>query len=137
MALLQGVVLRSRFAVDDSALSNLHDSAFGSSGTVSPWADRLSRFSVSWVGAFDGDRLVGFVHAVLDGGRHAFFLDTAVHSEYRRCGVGEALVGRLVSDVRDAGCEWLHVDYEPHLRPFYEESCRFRRTHAGLMRLVG
>lgn len=136
MALLQEIHLCSRFAVDDEVLSRLHDSAFGSAGHVLPWSNRLARFSVSWVGAFDGGRLVGFVHAVWDGGQHAFLLDTAVDPEYRRRGVGRALVEHLVSDVRDAGCEWLHVDYKPHLRRFYEESCGFRGTDAGLLRVA-
>jgi hypothetical protein len=29
------------------------------------------------------------------------------------------------------GAEWLHVDYEPELAPFYAE-CGFRPTAAGL-----
>jgi GNAT superfamily N-acetyltransferase len=136
MLLSHEVDLRSRFAVDNEVLSGLHNAAFGLAGPVLPWSERLARFSVSWVGAFDGARLVGFVHAVWDGGHHAFLLDTAVDPEYRRRGVGRVLVGRLVYDVRDAGCEWLHVDYEPHLRLFYEESCGFGATDAGLLRLA-
>lgn len=137
MVLPRELVFRSRFAVDDEVVSNLHDSAFGSPGPVLPWCDRLARFSVSWVGAFDGPALVGFVHAVWDGGHHAFLLDTAVLPEYQRQGVGRTLVERLVSDVKDAGCEWLHVDYEPHLQSFYGASCGFRPTEAGLLHVVG
>lgn len=135
MTTLQGVEVRSRFAVDDEVLSGLHDLAFGQSGPVLPWADRLRRHSVTWVGAFEGATLVGFVHAVWDGGHHAFLLDTAVHPGHQRRGIGAALVTRLVADVTDAGCEWLHVDHEPHLRPFYEDACGFRPTDAGLLRL--
>lgn len=127
--------VRSRFDVDDVALSSLHDLAFGSAGPVLPWSERLDRFSVSWVGAFRGPELVGFVHAVWDGGHHAFLLDTAVHPDHQGRGVGSALVSRLVADVRSAGCEWLHVDYEAHLRSFYEDACGFGQTSAGLLRL--
>lgn len=128
--------LRSRFAVDDEVLSALHGSAFGSAGPVLPWADRLSRLSVSWVGAFDDSALVGFVHAVWDGGLHAFLLDTAVDPAYQRRGLGRALVAQLINDARDAGCEWLHVDYEPHLKQFYEASCGFGPTAAGVLLLA-
>jgi hypothetical protein len=34
-----------------------------------------------------------------------------------------------------AGCEWLHVDFEEHLRGFYLESCGFTPTGAGLIAL--
>ena len=136
MGLSGAISLLSRFLVEDDVLSRLHGCAFGSVGPVQPWSERLNRFSVTWVGAFDGAELVGFVHAVWDGGPHAFLLDTAVLPEYQRQGVGVALVAQLVADVRAAGCEWMHVDYEPHLRTFYEDACGFGPTNAGLLRLA-
>ena len=38
---------------------------------------------------------------------------------------------------REAGCEWLHVDFEDHLADFYFRACGFRPTRAGLIRLRG
>lgn len=131
--------LRVRFGVDDRILSELHARAFAypepaPSLPVLPWRSRLERHSVSWVGAFDGDMLIGFVHACWDGGLHAFLLDTVVDPDYRRHGLGRELVLRLTAEVRAAGCEWLHVDYEPHLDSFYR-GCGFRSTKAGLLNL--
>ncbi|MGH3376206.1 MAG: GNAT family N-acetyltransferase [Actinoallomurus sp.] len=54
---------------------------------------------------------------------------------HQRQGIGRALVERAVREVTAAGCSWLHVDYEPHLASFYEQSCGFLATDAGLMRL--
>jgi len=34
-----------------------------------------------------------------------------------------------------AGCEYLHVDFEDHLRPFYFGACGFAPTNAGLLSL--
>ena len=34
-----------------------------------------------------------------------------------------------------AGCEYLHVDFEDHLRPFYLGACGFAPTNAGLLSL--
>ena len=133
----EGVELAVRFAVDDHVLSNLHAKAFGSpSGGPQPWAARLEQHSLTWIGAFSGDDLIGFVHACWDGGLHAFLLDTVVHPDRQRAGIACALVARLVEEVRSAGCEWLHVDYEPHLAAFYQQSCGFRTTAAGLLRLL-
>lgn len=57
--------------MDDEVLRSLHARAFGNPPTaVEPWAARLARHSVSWVGIFDGETLIGFVHAVRDGGTH-------------------------------------------------------------------
>ena len=127
--------LRVRYPVDDTALTALHARAFGEApGDVQPWAARLARYSVAWVGAFADDDLVGFVHACGDGGAHAFVLDTVVDPRHQGRGVGRRLVERLVVEVRAAGCTWLHVDHEPHLADFYA-ACGFRPTAAGLLRL--
>ena len=129
------VDLRVRFSVDDEELSRLHARAFGSpdAGTA-PWRARLERYSVAWVGAFDGNELVGFVHACGDGGTHAFVLDTIVDPGHQRRGIASALIQTLRAEVTAAGYSWLHVDYEPALETFYA-SCGFRSTLAGLVRL--
>jgi ribosomal protein S18 acetylase RimI-like enzyme len=131
------IELKARFPVDDVELSMLHHWAFSPGSpdadvTVEPWANRLERHSVTWVGAFSAGRLVGFVHAVWDGGIHAFVLDTAVHPDFQRQGIGRDLVRTVTDEAVKAGCEWVHVDYEPHLADFYENSCGFRPTPAGL-----
>jgi ribosomal protein S18 acetylase RimI-like enzyme len=79
--------------------------------------------------------LVGFVHAIWDGGAHAFLLDTAVAPDHQRRRIGTELVTALIADLRELGLEWLHVDYEPHLDSFYHDTCGFRTTAAGLVRL--
>lgn len=130
--------VRIRFSVEDEVLSGLQARASGSGRTAAePWANRLDRHSLTWVGAFASDRLVGFVHACWDGGSHAFLLDTAVDPDRQRQGIGRIVVHALVEEVRAAGCEWLHVDYERHLDSFYRSACGFRRTEAGLIRLTG
>jgi GNAT superfamily N-acetyltransferase len=66
---------------------------------------------------------------------HAFLVDTVVAQQARGQGVGTALVSAAVAGARSAGCQWLHVDYEPHLTPFYVEACGFRPTAAGVVAL--
>jgi len=44
-------------------------------------------------------------------------------------------VATAVEEARRAGCEWLHVDFEAHLRPFYFDACGFSPTEAGLIAL--
>lgn len=94
--------------------------------------ERMFAHSLGHVGAFDGDRLVGFVNVATDGGRHAFLLDTAVDRAYQRQGIGTQLVCVASQMAADAGCEWLHVDYEPRLDGFYRNA-GFEPTAAGLM----
>src|SRR5689334_1715537 len=109
------VELISRFLVDDEALSVLHARAFGGDVQLAPWRDRLAKHALSWVGAFDGDQLVGFVQLCWDGGAHAFLLDTAVDPAWQHQGVGRRLVAAAAADAAAAGCRWLHVDFEPDL----------------------
>ena len=89
--------------------------------------------SLSYVCAFRGDHLIGFVNLAWDGGIHAFILDTIVHPEFRHRGIGINLVNRAAEVAQKRGMEWLHVDFEPHLQSFYDK-CGFRNTNAGLIK---
>jgi predicted N-acetyltransferase YhbS len=131
------IEMTSRFRVDDDEVSALHARAFGTDpAAVTPWAERLDRHALTWIGAFDDDRVVGFVQVCWDGGAHAFLLDTAVHPTWQHRGIGLRLVRAAIDDTRAAGCEWLHVDFEPHLSGFYLQRSGFRPTAAGLLRLT-
>ncbi|MEV6520837.1 GNAT family N-acetyltransferase [Longispora sp. NPDC051575] len=125
----------SRFPVDDEVLSALHARAFGGDAVETPWRVRLAGHALTWVGAFDDGRLVGFVQVCWDGGAHAFLLDTAVDPRWQHRGVGRRLVLAAADDARAAGCRWLHVDFEPDLEEFYLDGCSFRPTRAGLLAL--
>jgi ribosomal protein S18 acetylase RimI-like enzyme len=77
------------------------------------------------------------VNVAWDGSAHAFILDTVVALEARHQGVGAGLVAEARRRAQAAGCEWLHVDFEDEIAPFYLEACGFRPTRAGLIRLDG
>ena len=97
---------------------------------VSNFAPIFAR-SLAYVCAYHERRLVGFVNLAWDGGKHAFILDTTVHPSVRRNGIGRELVQRVAEAARAQGVVWLHVDYEPELRVFYE-SCGFRGYGSGV-----
>ena len=90
--------------------------------------------SLTHVCAYDGPLLVGFVNVAWDGGIHGFILDTTVHPDYQRRGIGTELMTRAADVAADRGLEWVHVDYEPHLAAFYQ-GCGYRKTEAGLLNL--
>jgi GNAT superfamily N-acetyltransferase len=105
------------------------------------WEDHTPRdfapilaHSLAYVCAYAGDDLAGFVNLAWDGGIHAFLLDTTVHPAQQRQGIGRHLVALAAEEARRRGMEWLHVDYEPHLEPFYR-ACGFQATAAGVIRL--
>ncbi|MFE4450651.1 GNAT family N-acetyltransferase [Streptomyces sp. NPDC056796] len=121
--------------IDNPALNELHAEGFDHPVERTDWRARLGRHSLGWVCAWEDRRLTGFVNVAWDGGSHAFVLDTVVARSSRSRGVGAALVEAAAEGARAAGCEWLHVDFEEHLRPFYFETCGFRETGAGLIAL--
>jgi ribosomal protein S18 acetylase RimI-like enzyme len=124
------------YAVDppiaEPALNELFSRAWGGPAHAS-YARVLAR-SLVYVAAFVGDQLVGFANVATDGGVHAFILDPTVDPEFQRRGIGTALVQLAARESGVRGCEWLHVDYELHLAPFYS-AAGFRSTTAGVMRL--
>ncbi|GLZ79791.1 N-acetyltransferase [Actinorhabdospora filicis] len=124
--------LTARGPVADDEMHTLFDAAWGgTSGTA--WGPLLER-SLTWVTARRDGRLVGFVNVATDGGAHAFLLDTTVHPDEQRKGLGRLLIDEAAADARARGAHWLHVDFEPHLTEFYR-GAGFRDTPAGLMRL--
>ena len=116
----------------DEAMRGVWLKAWGDAGPAS-FQPILER-SLAHVGAFDGDKLVGFVNVAWDGGIHAFMLDTCVDPDYQRQGVATRLVRTAADLARARGAHWLHVDFEPRLEGFYR-GCGFGPTAAGLMRL--
>ncbi len=120
---------------DNHALNVLHAEGFDHRVLDDDWHAQLERHSLGWVCAHEGGVLVGFVNVAWDGAVHAFVLDTLVAANARRRGVGAELVAIATREARAAGCEWLHVDFEDHLRTFYFEACGFVPTNAGLIAL--
>lgn len=124
-----------RGGFDNAALDALHADDFGRPATQTDWRERLERHSLGWVCAWEDGSLIGFVNVVWDGGVHAFVLDTVVAQCRKRSGVGRALVATAAQEARAAKCEWLHVDFEEHLRSLYFDACGFKETTAGLIAL--
>jgi ribosomal protein S18 acetylase RimI-like enzyme len=107
-----------------SAWENHHDSDF----------TPIHARSLCYICAYDENGLVGYVNVAWDGDFHGFILNTTVHKDAQRQGIGRALVQHAADAARERGIEWLHVDFEPHLLSFYR-ACGFRHTEAGLMNL--
>jgi ribosomal protein S18 acetylase RimI-like enzyme len=131
---VRGVTYRWRGPLTDAEMVELVRAHGGR--TAPGWWDRIRPHSLGWVTArVDDGALVGFVNVVWDGGDHAFLIDTKTHGAYQRRGVGTQVVRLAARQAKAAGCEWLHVDFEERLAPFYFEACGFRPTEAGLIHL--
>ncbi len=128
------VVYTWRGSVSDAEMVELVESHGGKASVG--WWDGIRHHSLGWVSARDGDgRLVGFVNVAWDGGDHAFLIDTKTRGDLQHQGVGRTVVALAARHAAEAGCEWLHVDYEDRLTPFYVDACGFVPTAAGLIRL--
>jgi ribosomal protein S18 acetylase RimI-like enzyme len=90
------------------------------------WDDRLEKDIEEMlnnersVGAWEDDTLIGFARAVSDGKFRAYIEDVDIHSSYRKEGIGEKLVSKMLVELS-------HIDVislfcEEHLIPFYEKN---------------
>lgn len=132
------VELTWRGGFTNEEVNRLHAEAFGTrlyDAAEWDWQQLVETHSLGWVTARSGSVLVGFVNVPWDGLVHAWIQDVVVATNLQRQGVGRVVVAAAAQGARDAGCEWLHVDFEEHLRPFYLDACGFAPTHAGLLRL--
>ncbi|PLP59702.1 N-acetyltransferase [Mesorhizobium loti] len=124
-----------RGAFENVELNALHAHCFEHAVFDDDWWAQVNRFSLGWVTMRVRDKFAGFVNVAWDGGVHAFLLDTMVCSAHRRHGYASHLVRVAVDNAKASRCEWLHVDFDPHLRDFYFGACGFRPTDAGLIQL--
>jgi GNAT superfamily N-acetyltransferase len=127
---------RGGFVNDE--VNALHADAFATrvySESEWNWRQLVERHSLGWVVAREGDTLVGFVNVLWDGLVHAWIQDTMVARIAGRRGIGTHLIATACDAARDAGCEWLHVDFDDHLRRFYYDACGFTPTNGGLIAL--
>jgi GNAT superfamily N-acetyltransferase len=125
-----------RGAFDNRALNELHAEAFEHRVFDDDWAAQVQGHSLGWVCAWDDDgELVGFVNVPWDGALHAFVIDTIVSPASGRQGLGTAMVKLAADQARAAGCDWLHVDFDDHLKRFYYDACGFAPTNGGLINL--
>jgi GNAT superfamily N-acetyltransferase len=130
----EDIVCSWRDPITDAEMVELVDSHGGRS--EAGWWDRVWPQSLGWVTARSTDGvLVAFVNVAWDGADHAFLIDTKTRGDWQHRGVGTEVVRRAVLHAKAAGCEWLHVDFEPDLAPFYFDACGFRSTDAGLINL--
>ena len=120
-----------RQRLQPEALDALFAAAWGS---PKPGYERVFAHSFTWVTAWSGDELIGFVNVAWDGDVHFFLLDTTVHPSWQRRGIGRRLVEEAIEACRDHG-EWLHVDAPQELMVGFYQRCGFEPTPAGLLSL--
>jgi GNAT superfamily N-acetyltransferase len=123
---------------DNPEVNALHAEAFDTrvfDASEWNWRELVDVHSLGWVVARDGTELVGFVNVLWDGLVHAWLQDTMVAAKAGRQGVGTQVVAVARDAARDAGCEFLHVDFDDDLKPFYYDACGFTPTNGGLIAL--
>lgn len=133
-----GVDVAWRGGFTSAEVNELHADAFETrvfDDSEWDWRALTARHSLGWVTAREGDGLVGFANVLWDGLVHAWIQDVMVARAARHRGIGVALVEAARDGAREAGCEYLHVDFDDDLRDFYFGACGFRPTNGGLIDL--
>ncbi|MGQ0834200.1 MAG: GNAT family N-acetyltransferase [Gammaproteobacteria bacterium] len=120
---------------DNASLNGLHAQAFDHAPGQHDWVSQVKNYSLGWVCAFDGEKLVGFVNVAWDGALHAFIIDAMVAPAVQRRGIGAELVKIAATHAKAEGCIWLHVDFDDRLKDFYIDACGFVPANAGLLPL--
>lgn len=129
------ITIQWRGHFENEEVNALHAECFEHKLFNDDWWTQVNTFSLGWVCLREQERLLGFVNVAWDGGLHAFILDTMIAKTARRQGYATRLIEAAVANAKQTGCEWLHVDFEPHLRDFYFGACNFTPTDAGVIAL--
>jgi predicted GNAT family N-acyltransferase len=89
--------------------------------------ERMLAGTIVALGAWQGDRLVGFARAVTDDRFRAYIEDVVIAEEFRGHGLGAEMMAVLME--RLAHVEEVILSCEDHLIPFYERFGFGRVTH--------
>ena len=95
--------------------------------------ERAIAQSLSVLGAYDGDRLVGLIRAVGDGETILFIQDLLVLPSYQRQGIGRQLVNALVDQFPQVRQRVLLTDDQPQTRAFYENIGFVQSSKVGVI----
>jgi GNAT superfamily N-acetyltransferase len=104
---------------DPAAVNHLYETV--------PWGDGRDYAGIGAslaagpaVGAWHGDRLVGFARALSDGNYRAYIEDVMVDPEYRGKKIGEQMVAALLEQLKDI--DIISLFCEPERVAFYSRN---------------
>lgn len=115
-----GIRFRSEKPIDLAQLLALYRDAGWTAYTDEP--DRLARAvanSTHVVTAWDGERLVGLARVISDGEHVVYVQDLLVLREYRRRGLGSALLRKVLEPFSHVRQTVLLTDSNPEMLAFY------------------
>jgi len=98
----------------DAVHDFLANESYWAAGRPRTVVERLVREADRVVGAYDGDRQIGFARAFTDGATLAYLADVYVLPDYRGSGVGAELVRAMVEDGPYSGLRWLLHTNDAH-----------------------
>ncbi|MFH1155945.1 MAG: GNAT family N-acetyltransferase [Pseudomonadota bacterium] len=77
--------------------------------------------SACFVGAFQGNIMVGMGRALSDRVSDAYIQDVAVLRAFRGRGIGSRIIKCLIAELKKIGVDWIGLIGEPGTEPFYEK----------------
>lgn len=81
---------------------------------------RIISNTYCFVIAKDGEDIIGMGRALSDGISDAYIQDVVVHSDYRGRGIGKAIIGKLLEQLKADKIQWIGLISEPGYEKFYE-----------------
>jgi spermidine synthase len=84
------------------------------------WIDTLIKQSFCFVGAFSGSELVGMGRAVSDGVSDAYIQDVVVLKKFRRAGIGNSIIEKIIGFLQSKRIGWIGLIAEPGTQQFYQ-----------------
>ncbi len=82
--------------------------------------DNILADSFSVAAVFDSDgRVLGMGRVLSDGCSDAYIQDVVVLSEYRKQGIGRAIIAFLIEELKKHGIDWIGLIGEPGTETFY------------------
>lgn len=91
------------------AVAAIEDATFSEPWSAKAFSDAVLSNDYIYIVALDNDKVVGYAGCVMSMGE-ADITNIAVHKEYRRMGIGNELLTRLVKQMKNYGIEKVFLE---------------------------
>jgi len=89
------------------------------------WFEKLLKNAAFVIGAFDGDKMVGFVRTFGDGMVWLMIVGLYVHPDYRKQGIAKEMMSRIIRFAKKNKYQTVRLfaatDEDPGLKKFYKK----------------
>lgn len=134
---MKPITYRENTPIQIETLTNLYQSVGWTAYTDHPEImQKLLPGALSYISAWDGEKLVGLIRTIGDGCYILYIQDILIHPDYQRKGIGTTLIQQMLEQAKDMRQIILSTDNTEKTISFYRSVGFVPMEETGAVSLV-